>query len=120
MTRIGLVAVLALAGAIPAWAQDAPKAPEMPPLAPIGEIPAIAASSQSFASCITAIGPLASQIGARIGVAHITESAKWGLVWRADFTLDGIDPPQVNRIVCWNGRVSIAIGQSVAPLDMPL
>ncbi len=120
MRRIVFVLAMVLAATLPARAQDAPKAPDMPPLVPDGEVPAIDASSQSFASCIVAIGPLTSQIGARIGVAHITQSAKWGLVWRADFRLDGVDPPRVNRIVCWNGRVAIAVGQSVAPLDVPL
>jgi hypothetical protein len=122
MTRIGFVLAVALGVAAPCWAQDMPKTPasDMPPLVPDGEIPAIAASSQSFASCITAIGPLTNQIGARIGTPHITQSVKWGLVWRADFSLDGIDPPQVNRVVCWNGRVAIAIGQHVAPLDVAL
>ena len=114
MFRFGMILTAAWLAGVPAWADD-----PMPPLVPTGEIPATQ-TDPAFASCLSAIAPLTQQIGAKLGTAHITQSAKWGLVWRADFSLDGTNPRYVNRIVCWKGRVAIALGQDVAPLDIGL
>ena len=120
MFRIGIAALAVCAVIMTSLAASSAFADEpMPPLVPTGEIPSTQ-SDPVFASCITAITPLTQQLGAKLGIAHITESAKWGLVWRADFSLDGGNPRAINRIVCWKGRVAIALGQDVAPLDVGL
>lgn len=112
----GIIAAALLALATPAFAAD--ETP-MPPLAPDGEMP-VTSSTDAFASCIAAVTPLTQQLGAQLGPSHVTTSAQWGLVWRADFHIAGTDPQSVNRIVCWKGRVAIALGQHLAPLDVSL
>lgn len=55
----------------------------------------------------------------------ITKSAKWGLVWRADIDVAGLEynTRMINRLVCWadrdrNGLSSnVAFGQQISPLS---
>jgi hypothetical protein len=52
----------------------------------------------------------------------VTESQRWGLIWRADFEIEGEDvKPLVNRVLCWRKAdgsltVAFAVGQSAKPL----
>jgi hypothetical protein len=58
--------------------------------------------------------------GWQLGRTVLTRSERWGLVWRADFTISGADlSPLLNRIVCWelpSLTIEVAIGQRLAPL----
>ncbi|HEX4183516.1 MAG TPA: hypothetical protein VHY34_09675 [Caulobacteraceae bacterium] len=72
--------------------------------------------------CLAALDQLASVGEIGVGAQALTESRDWGLVFRADFTIDGPSPPGfINRLVCWRRpdgtRGSVyAIGQDVPPL----
>jgi hypothetical protein len=52
----------------------------------------------------------------------VTQTEKWGLVWRADYKRPGPESPdRVNRITCWKSpdgdfRIEFAVLQLTAPL----
>ena len=60
----------------------------------------------------------------RLGPPLIARSEKWGLVWRADFSILDSGPQfRINRIVCWeiaDGKIAIeiAIGRDLTPLPV--
>lgn len=116
MIRIGTLAALLLTAA-PALA--APVAPPVPPLSPEGERP-VAGNPKSLAYCAEALAPLVKRLGAELGTPRVTTSAKWGQVWRVDLRLGHSANDVVNRVVCWQGHLAVALRQDLAPLDATL
>jgi hypothetical protein len=94
---------------------------EAPPLAPdretVAEYPLIADACRAYFAAEM------EQLGWSFGNSLLTQSEKWGLIWRADFTVHGRSHPDfINRAVCWtepDGTVlgtHVAFGQKIAPL----
>jgi len=93
----------------------------LPPLSPIGEqsVP----DDPAFAKACIANLKLLKKLG-RIapGPYVLTRAAPWGLIFRADFTIDGQSyPDAVDRFVCYKdekGRLTslVAIGQRIPAL----
>ena len=50
--------------------------------------------------------------------ALVTESAQWGLVWRADVALADTRPGQVARAVCWNDQLQFVRGRTLPALPI--
>jgi hypothetical protein len=121
-----IIAVLSFLGvlslAMNAGAQDADP---YPPLVPDGE--RVAPSGPEFVSaCLAQLEDrLKDLLGIQLLPATqlVTQSDRWGTVFRMDFEVAGIDPKwRVNRIICWqrpDGKsgVMFAIGQHVPPLQ---
>ena len=91
-------------------------------MSPAGETRA--ADSNGLAeSCIDTFKKIYPVNKAKLGLPVITRSAEWGLIFRADFHLNGQPASEfVNRLICWkkdNGVIhtTIAIGQQVVPLS---
>jgi hypothetical protein len=77
--------------------------PESIPSDPQGEIVLADEDEPLFvAACKAVIVDEAERFGWSLGNSLLTRSAKWGLVWRVDFFLDGQfspSPPWFNRAV---------------------
>jgi len=107
---VALVTIVGFGDAT-AYAQD-----DEPPLDPGAEIPA---DNASFVEkCLEG----SSRLKLEVGHVLLTQTDKWGLVVRADFTTPGFDSgPYINRLVCWqrpSGRFSVVLapGQTLKPL----
>jgi len=98
-----------------------------PPLAPAGDEIPVQEQASFEADCMAALKPAADHLGYAFTKSVLTSSAKWGLIWRADFLVQGRPPPgsgMVNRALAWrpaNATSKIeglmtAFGQRVAPL----
>jgi hypothetical protein len=94
---------------------------DSPSLEPDGQI--VTADKTAFTEkCRALADEFPSRKNWQLGQPLLTESEKWGLVWRVDFILsDANSSHLVNRIVCWenpDGKISIeiAIGQRLTPL----
>jgi hypothetical protein len=115
---MGRTWMLALCALFAAGVGPAPQIPGEPPLAPGAETP-ISPPLTPHPECVAqALQTLAITHG-RLLRALVTRSRRWGDVWRADFETPDVDPPLVNRIVCWQGEaMQIAVGQNLAPLPV--
>lgn len=96
--------------------------PEGPPLVPTGESE-IGGHADFVAECRETARVLPENEW-EWGAQLLTQSDKWGIVWRADFTVAGMNPPLINRVVCWrkpNGSLHIhtALAQNIPPLRLP-
>ena len=95
---------------------------DFPSLEPVGET-AIAEDRTFEQKCLSRVEQVAPGDRWRLGTPLLTKSDKWGLIWRADFTIAGVDiSPLVNRIVCWQSpsgdvSINIAIGQRLAVIQ---
>jgi hypothetical protein len=70
---------------------------------PVPEGETAVAENPSFVSACTAVASRrAAALGWRLGKSILTQSDRWGLIWRIDFQYQGINWPLVNRFVCWS------------------
>jgi hypothetical protein len=74
-----------------------------PPLAPGGDEVALPADLAFEADCKAAVAESIEKFEWRFDNALLTRSDKWGLVWRADFTISGnrAETIYINRLTCW-------------------
>jgi hypothetical protein len=114
---MGKAWIVAIVAVFTAAVGPPPPAPGEPPLEPAGETP-IAPPQTPQADCVAQVLQAISASDGRLERALVTRSRRWGEVWRADFERADVDPPLVNRAVCWQGQVQIAVGQSLAPLPV--
>src|SRR5437867_1190985 len=114
MARTWILALSAVvaAGIGPASGQDGE-----PPLSPGSETP-ISPPRTPHAECVAKVLQTLAASHGRLQRALVTRSRRWGDVWRADFETDEVEPPLVNRAVCWQGAVHIATAQKLAPLPV--
>jgi hypothetical protein len=94
-----------------------------PEAVPEGET-VVAGEARFVDACRSAIADDARKFGWSFGNSILTQSEKWGLVWRVDFftPANGVNSVLVNRAICWgqsdgtvNGKV-LAFGQRIARL----
>ena len=87
---------------------------------------AVVTDEKSFADiCKAEFAAEAQHFEWVFGRSRLTQSVKWGLIWRADFFTPGnpwATGSLVNRAMCWGdaGVVkgkAIAFGQRIPPLD---
>jgi len=114
---MGRIWILVLAALAAAGVGPPPRIPDEPPLSPGPEAP-ISPPLTPHADCIAQALQLLSLTHGRLQRAVVTHSRRWGDVWRADFEADAVEPPLVNRIVCWSGAMQVAVGQKLAPLPV--
>jgi hypothetical protein len=93
-----------------------------PPLMPEGE--SAAADRADFAEeCQASLKKLGDRVGWQLGIPLITNTKKWGAVYRVDFTMPGPDlAPLINRVMCWRTTsgelmIEVSVGQHIPPLD---
>jgi hypothetical protein len=89
---------------------------ETPSLDPDEQV--VTADNPEFVTkCLSLIDKFLSGKNWPLNRTMVTRSEKWGLVWRADFTIPDLDSSHsTNRFVCWelpdgNMAIEIAIGQ---------
>lgn len=92
-----------------------------PPLSPTGE--QLAPNDIEFVmKCLSQLNALSKMGKIEPGPHLLTTSKRWGLVFRADFTINGDKlPDAVDRLICWredSGKfgMTFAMGQNIAPL----
>ncbi len=74
------------------------------------------------AECVALCQELLSEGEQLCGQHIVTQTEKWGLVWRADYQRPGPEfPNRVNRVVCWKSPagefcIEFAGLQQIAPL----
>ena len=94
--------------------------PDMPPMSPAAEeTPAV--DAQGFVSeCLELSKKMEHSLGPfTLARQVITQSERWGTVWRADYEGRWPSDPFVNRLVIWrqpNGTPAIIVGQDDRPL----
>jgi hypothetical protein len=94
---------------------------ETPPLVSKGET--VVADEQSFVdACKAAFAADAQHFEWVYGKSLLTQSQRWGLIWRADFFVANRRSLLVNRAMCWGGAgvvqgQVVAFGQRIPPLD---
>ena len=92
-----------------------------PPLEPVGPIETND-DTDFTEKCVALVKTFDVAENWQLGRPAIERNEKWGLVWRADFSiLDSKPQFRVNRIVCWETQdkkmaIEIAIGQDLTPL----
>jgi hypothetical protein len=100
--------------------------PDCPPLSPEGE--RVVDDDPAFTSeCIDRLNKATppDYRPIQIGRPLTTRTAKWGLVWRVDFTQSQMKSTLVHRVVCWRASggegilMQLALFQSLAPLHAP-
>lgn len=95
--------------------------PETPPLEPTGET-VVAGHAAFVLRCRHIAGSVIGE-DSTLGTEMLTDSERWGPVWRADYKLAEIDlSPWVNRVVCWikpdgGFHIGISLGQDIPPLS---
>jgi hypothetical protein len=104
-----LLAAVLLAGAA------APS--DSPPVAPENETP-VQDPPTPPAACIKAVMDVVNHEGGKLSRTMTTRSARFGDVWRADFTTPGYDPQLISRAICWADQVQLVIRQRIAPLPV--
>jgi hypothetical protein len=114
---MGRTWILALSALFLVGLAPAPQDEAAPPLAPGPEI-AISPAQTPHTECVARLIKTLAATHGRLQRAMVTRSRRWGDVWRADFETDDVEPPLINRAVCWQGAVQIAMGQSLAPLPL--
>ena len=96
--------------------------PAFPPLASSGEPPA--PNDETFVSqCLAMLDQVRGLGDIHPGASTLTVNKDWGVVFRADFTINKKpEPGFINRLICWrqpNGQIGVtyAIGQDITPLS---
>jgi hypothetical protein len=66
-------------------------------------------------ACKSAIADEARELGWSFGNSILTQSDKWGLVWRVDFFLPdrAVNSALVNRAICWGQSDGTVNGKAV-------
>jgi hypothetical protein len=98
-------------------------ADETPPMVPDRET--VVADEPFFVdACKAAFADAAQRLGWSFGKSLLTQSQKWGLVWRVDFVIPGhpTNSRWINRAMCWGNAggvegMAVAFGQQIAPLE---
>ena len=116
---MGRTWILALSAVFAAGLAPSPGFEDEPPLSPGAETP-VSPPQTPHSDCVAKVLRTLSASHARLDRAMVSRSRRWGDVWRADFETDDVDPPLVNRAVCWQGAARIAVSQSLAPLPVSL
>ena len=97
---------------------------EIPPLVPDRET--VVTDEPSFVeACKAAFSAEAQQFQWVFENSLLTRSQRWGLVWRADFVVAGLQKSCshfVDRAMCWGSAdgvegTAVAFGQRIAPLE---
>ena len=93
-----------------------------PPVEPVNERPV--ENARTFVQeCNSLFDTLGYTKKYSLGRSIQTQSDEWGLVYRVDFSIPGLDTHDaINRIICWKKlsgetTVIVAIGQNVPPLS---
>ena len=111
--------VSACAGSMSQAKYDALMA-SMPPFAAEAEPPAAEAGDRVEATvryCEPTTRAMLEGVGGRIVRTQVTDTAQWGVVWRADVAYDDEKGREVYRHVCW-GTDEAPGGFIVKPLEM--
>ena len=96
---------------------------ELPPTEPTNE--RVVQGEDAFAAECMALARGMIKGDDKLGTPVITQSDRWGLVWRADFEVAGKDySPRVNRMICWRTPdgallIGMEMWQDVPPLHPP-
>ena len=92
-----------------------------PPDVPGNETPA-SEDSPAARACVAMVESWAARPGWTLGKRRVTQSDRWGVIVRVDFTIPGTEPTsRVNRAICWqqpDGKIGFlqSIGQDIPPL----
>ena len=92
-----------------------------PPDVPGDEAPA-PEDSPAAQACIALVESQTARHGRTLGRRRVTQSERWGVILRVDFTFPGTGPSsRVNRAICWrqpDGKTGFghSIGQDIPPL----
>lgn len=113
MSALALAAVL-MGGAAP---PDPNVAAGTPPVAPDGETPGPAQYTPP-AACLKAVMAVVTHEGGKLERTLATHSARFGDVWRADFTTPGWNAALISRAICWSDQTVIVMRQRMAPLPL--
>jgi len=97
---------------------------EIPPVVPEGET-VLADEPLFVAACKAAFADAAQRLDWSFGNSLLTQSEKWGFVWRVDFIVSGRSTSSrwINRAICWgegDGTIigmATCFGKQVTPLE---
>jgi hypothetical protein len=96
-----------------------------PPLVPSSDERILPSDNAFTKECLNGLHVALSSINAQVNLetSVLSQSDVWGTIWRADFTIPGVDVvPLTNRVVCWRNATNrlgtvIAAGQHILPLS---
>jgi len=71
-----------------------------PPASPQGEVPLVADPTGVAAQCAAQVKRMSEMTGERLATVVVSQSPKWGVVWRAD-VIPKDYPDYVSREICW-------------------